>query len=511
MGHARWLRWVIPALLGALLFALASVSPSFPSMRRAVAATTKDAAKKDTNDDAKSGSSDKGKSMSAKDDADKQAADEELPPLDLGTVSTAVGDATTVLDGGVTATRPAGKASATPQPPDSAGALSQYMPPLWTPNSGRFLLKERQEGLSLTAQAERRDSGARRGRATKSSRSGGASRSVSQKPKTTAQVKPAAKPAKSPGSSSKTPPPLQSSPSSPTAGGADAAPQAGQPNLPEGETLVSGASGETLSDYFTKSELDDSSSGSTTANAGMPGAPGGEPSQAVPDLGRAPTGVIRTQGGSPAPAEQPSVGDALAGRAGSGLGRNVVAVSPWRSAAVVLLCLAMLFAAMWAAGKFRGAVPSRSGRSLSVVETITIAPGRQLMIVEVQGEALILGVTAHSINLLDKSPMQVFDEGYSNTVNAIIAREGRASQAEWSQRPVFSTPAAPRLAPPPPRTLSAPPSRISVGELRRARAAVRAYGAHSRRGGVAVIPRGDEATKAELIGRLRDHIERFEG
>ena len=67
--------------------------------------------------------------------------------------------------------------------------------------------------------------------------------------------------------------------------------------------------------------------------------------------------------------------------------------------------------------------------------------------------------------------MQVFDESYTNTVNAIIAREGRASQAEWSQRPVFSTPAAPRLAPPPPRTLSAPPSRISVGELRRARAA----------------------------------------
>lgn len=189
----------------------------------------------------------------------------------------------------------------------------------------------------------------------------------------------------------------------------------------------------------------------------------------------------------------------------------MVAVSPWRSAAVVLLCLAMLFAAMWAAGKFRGAMPSRSGRSLSVVETITIAPGRQLMIVELQGEALVLGVTAHSINLLDKSPMQVFDEGYSNTVNAIIAREGRASQAEWSQRPVFSTPAAPRLAPPPPRTLSAPPSRISVGELRRARAAVRAYGAHSRRAGVAVMPRGDEATKAELIGRLRDHIERFEG
>ena len=102
------------------------------------------------------------KSSETAEETDEEVADaeesESLPPLDLGLGATAknTGEEESpadILADGITVTSntpSTAELGNAPKPDEAAGA----QPPLWTPNSGRFLLKDRQADLSLTANGE---------------------------------------------------------------------------------------------------------------------------------------------------------------------------------------------------------------------------------------------------------------------------------------------------------------------------------------------------------------------
>ena len=440
----------------------------------------------------------------------------ELPPLELS-LATAddSGDASQIISGGVTAT-------ATP-PLDPSQLLWQpaanvaeeedeptgVIVPMWTPNSDRFLLSDRQEDLSLAAQADTEDKGDGPGKV----------RQTAPKPKTTpsraAQPKPEPKPDPPPATQLANPEPTLTTPKTlpdnevlvdtteltDTSAGQDAS-LMDFLNLPEPDTAIDGTPDIIPSEQFSARELADAEREQTLPGSIMQ-QPDGSLTQQV--------GVIATQG--PKPGQEPTLSEVLKGEAEDpALGMQVPGINPWRSMAVVLVCLALIFVGVAASKKLRG--PFKLGkRAIAVIESISLGTGRQITIVEMGGCALVLGVTPQSINLLDKVPLGLMNEAYSGTVNAIINRESKALPDDWAQRPIFSVP---ETAGPPPlaqplgtSTYGPTGRRISVGELRRSRA-----GGHLDAAGLLRPPSGrlgsDRDTKAELIGRIRDQLDRLE-
>lgn len=445
------------------------------------------------------------------------------------------GDEADVLSGsGVTATGKAqggavsrgGAASPEPQRPLS-------LRPLWNENSGRFVIGEEQAGAPAKKMAKPAP-----GKPP-------AKPAARAKPATTSKLKKAAgKPAQAPAGqrTGKAVAPGAAAPGLPAAKPEapvvvstdtveDTAAQeimpGGEvpPSLPPGETLVQ-TDNPKLSDYFTPEELAGGASDSVLAdNSGSAGA-------APPDGTQTVAGVIATAGGLAAtpPPASPTVSQALRG-AGAGVGSGVVPMSPWRSGAVLALCLALVFSAMWAAGKLRGRFPAGMKRAMALIESISVGPGRQICIVELGQDALVLGVTPQSINLLDKLPLAGFTESYNRTVQTIIHREATAPASAWAERPAFTAGGAPPLTPPRPQRplLPAEPVRMRVSELRAARqastpvrtgrsavpaptrfapATLRQAGTYDRRGFARAVE--SRLSKDELIGRLRAQLDQLE-
>lgn len=369
------------------------------------------------------------------------------------------------------------------------------VPPLrWTPTSGRFALSERQDELSLRAEADTMDRGDAKPPASATKSKPAPPPAITAKP----QSKPNGQP-------SVEQPAAQAEP-------ADEAPGLlATLDLPDSDSDTeefTPATGPSLvpSEQFSSRELADTPIG-TTLNAEN-AEPQAEPAQEADERR---VGVIPTQ--KLKAGHEPTLGEVLKGEApDSALGSQVPGISPWRSVAVVLVCLALLFIGIAASKKLRG--PFKLGkRSLQVIENISLGTGRQITIVEMGESALILGVTPQSINLLDKVPLGLMNRAYQGTINAIINREREALPEDWAQRPLFTVaeePASPRLAPPLNRETYGPTGRrVSVGELRRSRGA-----RHLDETGLLRPPAGrpglDLDTKSELISRIRAQLDRLE-
>lgn len=525
MGLYKW-RWIVCGLIAGLMCAAALLStPGFPLF--SISARAADAVKK-------------GKDTTpVKDTKVKDHSDEELPLIDpsdgaeadAGSGAPAKED----LGHGVTAT---GKAGAEGKKGDvGAGKAGAATPPV---EIGRFQLQDRREGLSLSAKADRADQGKGKQAATKASTKPKVNAVQGKAAKTTA--KPLPKPASKPKAkaapvikpAAKAPPklvvPAEPAVETPAAGIADElAQQEVMPSGPEAPAPSPAATSAnppspTLKQLFTKSELNSDQSDSKVLDQPAPG--GSATEDALDTQSNLSAGVIHTQGGSGSANPSAPISAALRDGKNNGIGNNLVTISPWRAVSVVLIVLAMLFAAAWAAGKFKGVLPGGAKRSMAVIESITLAPGRQISIIELHGEALVLGITPQSINLLGKMPLDRFSEDYSSTVQTIINREAAALPTEWAKQPAFvAGTTVPRLSAPPQRAFVPPPrERVSVGELRRARgyssgpgatppARSMAYNAR----GVPYAPPvvagnlGERASKDELISRLRSQLRNLEG
>ena len=208
----------------------------------------------------------------------------------------------------------------------------------------------------------------------------------------------------------------------------------------------------------------------------------------------------------------PTLGQVLRGEAGeSAVGSSLGGYNPIRSGALVLLVLALLFVAAWLARKWRNPLPGFKQKALAVIETVSIGPGRQLVIVEMNNDALVLGVTPQSINMLDKVPLAVLNGSYQRTVNSIIEREEHALPSDWQERPLFAPPASANPAP----ALAAaatygPSGRLTVSQMREAGAhgmPVRTDGTHDQ-AYRATMP--ERHTKTELINRIRQQLSNLE-
>lgn len=141
-------------------------------------------------------------------------------------------------------------------------------------------------------------------------------------------------------------------------------------------------------------------------------------------------------------------------------------------------------------------------RNIKVLETVSLGPGRQIVIVEMQGSSLVLGVTNGSINLLDRLSVETLGEQYRDTVQDIIKRESETDNAAWKKRPALNLLDG-RIAQPPAAEREGFSHRISVSELRRARGkpeseTVSAHGF-------------DNDTRTRLISRVRSQLERIQG
>jgi flagellar biosynthetic protein FliO len=169
---------------------------------------------------------------------------------------------------------------------------------------------------------------------------------------------------------------------------------------------------------------------------------------------------------------------------------------------MAIFTVALLFIASFL--KTRGNPLARlSKRSLKVLETVSLGPGRQIVIVEMQGSSLVLGVTNGSINLLDRLPGAALSEQYRDTVQGIIQRESTTDNASWKQRPALnlldSKIAQPMLA----TERDGFSHRISVSDLRRARGKPQA---------ATVSAQGvDNDNRSQLISRVRNQLERIRG
>ncbi len=140
--------------------------------------------------------------------------------------------------------------------------------------------------------------------------------------------------------------------------------------------------------------------------------------------------------------------------------------------------------------------------SMKVVESIGLGPGKQIMIVELHGELLVLGSTPHSINLLDKLPADSQGEGYRSAVSRIIERE---------MTPAAELPRAKAV------NSSFDSSAMTVAEMRRSRGGLSL--AETPRGSVSGTvensPRwsrgsASDAGESQLISRIREQLKELE-
>jgi flagellar biosynthetic protein FliO len=290
-----------------------------------------------------------------------------------------------------------------------------------------------------------------------------------------------------------------------------------QMDLPEEThpTATEAVESPSLRELFTADEVNDPDTNSAVADsAGNPGmTPGTVPPIAADETEPGHVGVIPTGSNSTdqASAAAPTLGQVLRGEAASSstVGSSLSGYNPVRSGAMVLLVLALLFVGAWLARKFRNPLASFNQNTLSVIETVSIGPGRQLIIVEMNNDALVLGVTPHSINMLDKVPLSELNGSYQHTMNSIVKREERALPSDWEDRPLFapntSVHPAPALAS---ATTYGPSGRLTVSQLRQA-SAYGVAGGH----GAGIVPShllNERNTKAELIDRIRQQLSNLE-
>lgn len=181
-------------------------------------------------------------------------------------------------------------------------------------------------------------------------------------------------------------------------------------------------------------------------------------------------------------------------------GSAVPEVNAWQSllALAAVLALFVAAAALYARLKRRG---TPQAPRLNVIEEIGLGQGRQILIVEVLGDALVLGMTPQSINLLDKVPVDSFASDYRGSVDAILAREAMQPR-RWAERPAFRSELRSALNGPRASGVSAPARQFSLGELRRSRQP--ATPVHN------LLPASDRQGKNELIDRIREQLQRLE-
>jgi flagellar biogenesis protein FliO len=216
--------------------------------------------------------------------------------------------------------------------------------------------------------------------------------------------------------------------------------------------------------------------------------------------------------------DRPSLAQAL----NSGeIGAQVPAFRPLNIGLMLALMGGLIALAVWLRG---GRSPfSLAEKAVNVIETISIAPGRQIILVEMRGSALVLGVTPQSINLLDKVPLEVLQENYQPTVREIITREG-AARADWAARPKVAAmgggaAVGPRTVAPLGNSYGPPPQgRLTVQQLRQQRSGFHSYrdsgsNRSPRLGELRVTerssPSGTGTTrlgKAELLDNLREQL-----
>lgn len=519
-------RVAVAALLAACLL-LAGYPPFHPSPA-AFAATTEDieagSSKSEKEEQGNNNQGDQTEKTAPKKETQAQKEtpeDTDLPPLDLGTGTTAKEKPPTedVLATGVTATSEPKSPQAGQQSPAGSQSTPGHLDPkmLWTPNSGRFLLKDRQADLSLASSADTEDKGD--GIQTSPSRTkpkAAKPKPQAQNPQAQANTKPKEPAPLTPTSAMQTPLDVPSQTST--------EPKTPDQTLPadpgsfpafvmDEEKLQARESPEPVSATDPDSQPDAGlmeQPPKETANLLWDPTQGEE--QADEDgLEPGTIGVIRPHNPSAdtIKATKPTFGGGSLFQDSGELGENVVGVSPWRGWSVFFLCLGLIFAAYWLSQKLRGKAGGLAGKTLSVIETIGIGAGRQILIVEMADDALIIGVTPHSINLLDKVPLSTLTNGYSSTVEGIISREGSAMPGQWESRPSFESAVGQAQLPPPIQSGTYGPSgqaQTSLGELRRTRQPKSGQGGLAQ---VEVAPPPQNA-KDELIGRFRSQLNRFE-
>ena len=498
MGYSIQRVMVAALLVAGLLLA---GSPPYTTGLSALAASEPEAAGSTQGESNAQADNETAQAEAAPKDPDQE---QDQPPLDLGLGTTAQDKASTrdVLAEGTTATvkqnfNPA--ANEQTQSGSPSIVVKQNTKMIWTPNSGRFLLKDRQADLSLASSADTVDTG-----------DGNRDSSpVSTKPQ---NIEPP-KETPAPDSSLEVPAQPSDLPSSPESSQAGADQDAFLEFILGADEVQAAESGGSTLDVEGESPTEATIPGETQIAASNLIWDKQQQEDQASDEGQdfGVVGVIRPNA---PPVDSTMVprpaggGGKLFGDSGK-LGESVVGVSPWRGVAVTLLCLGLIIAAFWAAQKFKGKLRVLTGKTLSVIETIGIGAGRQILIVEMQNDALIIGVTPHSINLLDKVPLATLGNGYSQTVEGIISRESSAAAGQWESRPSFEAEVGQAQLPPPIQSGNYSPAGqapTTIGELRRTRQP------KSGRGGIAQVEvtTAPQNAKEELIGRFRSQLNRFE-
>jgi hypothetical protein len=145
-------------------------------------------------------------------------------------------------------------------------------------------------------------------------------------------------------------------------------------------------------------------------------------------------------------------------------GRQQVATAPSRLRGWLFgLC------GLFALGAIVVAVPKpravgKADDGLTLIETIGIGDGREIVILRKKHYALVLGKTRSATHLLEKVSMASLDSDYSSVINAIIKRESESPEL-WRMRPLFSGSYRTDYAP---EERSAPSRRTSLAEMRAA-------------------------------------------
>ncbi|MCH7472663.1 FliO/MopB family protein [bacterium] len=321
-------------------------------------------------------------------------------------------------------------------------------------------------------------------------------------------------------------------------------------SLPPGEVLVDAREERSLRELFGDNEAADGISDSVILASALIESQGlfdspANPGEIQPGFrpSAADGGATNSENiSSPNDSSEATIGQSFATKNSEGqLGSNIPRFNLWRTFLIFVGVLALAVIILRLVGWLRSGRGGAFKGKLSVIETVGLGPGRQIVIVEMHGQALVLGITPHSINLLDKVPMSELNGNYRGTVEEIIELQGTGAAESWNERPQFvartslsAISADGGHGLPPHRHASpAPPlkagnygpggkARMSVGELRRARAA----GAAALRGSefigwrarspapqtATAAPQAvpDRESKTALIEQLRQQLAKLE-